>query len=98
MKVTREMVGEQIEKMFSGTISREDIGWWAYDLILAEEIEYEPGYQRLLEDVIKSLHYFYDTEPYMKQFYPDIEEIIYYLKCLRGEEFYQRSRVIHWRV
>ncbi|WP_418790306.1 hypothetical protein [Phosphitispora sp. TUW77] len=98
MKVTRELVIIQLEKMFAGEISREDTGWWAYDLILEENLEYEPGYERLLADVLRSLHYFHDIEQYMAQFYPETEELHYYLKCLRGEEFYQRSRVIHWHV
>jgi len=96
--VTRKLVIEQLEKVLAGKASREDTGWWAYDLMLEEGLEYEPGFGRLLEDVLRSLHYFHDTEPFMVQFYPETEELLYYLKCLRGEEFYQRSRVVHWRV
>ncbi len=98
MKVTRESVAEQLEKLFAGEVSREDTGWWAYDLLMEEGLEYEPGYERLLEDVLRSLHYFHDTEPLMAQFYPETDELLYYLKCLRGEQFYQRNRVVHWRV
>ncbi|PKM81066.1 MAG: hypothetical protein CVU89_11020 [Firmicutes bacterium HGW-Firmicutes-14] len=98
MKVDRQTVIEQVEKMLAGDIPREDVGWWAYDFLLEKEAEYEPGYEKLLQDVLQSLHYFHDTEPLMRQFYPDPEEILYYLRCLKGEELYRRNRVIHWRV
>ncbi len=98
MKITRQVLIRQIEKMLTGRLSQEDIGWWAYDILTAEGLEYEPGFHRLLEDALYSLQYFHDTDPLMKQFYPETEEILYYLKCLKGEEVYQRSRVVHWRV
>ncbi len=98
MKVNREAVIEQIEKMLTGRISNEDIGWWAYDLLMEEHLEYEPGYGKLLEDVLQSFYYFHDPEPIMRQFYPQNEEILYYLKCLKGEEVYQRTKVVHWQV
>lgn len=98
MNINRQMLIEQIEKYISGQISREDVGWWAYDLLLEEKLNYEPGFERLLEDTVRSLHYFHDDEPIIQQFHPDTSEILYYLDCLRGREFYQRSRVVHWKV
>ncbi len=98
IKITRKTVIQQIEKMLTGQLSKEEIGWWAYDLLMEEGLEYEPGFEKLLDDVLRSLHYFQDTDPIMQQFYPETEEILYYLKCLKGEEIYQRSKVIHWRV
>ncbi len=97
MEVSRQDVIDRMEKMLAGRTTREDTGWWALDLLL-EELEYEPGYKTLLEDVLRSLQYFHDTEPLMQRFYPDTEEMLYFLKCLKGEEAYHRSRVIHWRV
>ncbi len=98
MKVSRQAVIEQLENMLLGRTSREDTGWWAYDLLLEKDLEYEPGYGKLLADALKSLSYFHDPEPIMHQFYPQTEEILYYLKCLKGDEIYDSSRVIHWRV
>lgn len=98
MEINRLLLIGQIQKMVDGEISREEIGWWAYDLMLEEELNYEPGYEKLLGDVLRSLHYFYDDEPLMQQFHPDSTEILYYLSCLKGEQIYQRSRVIHWKV
>lgn len=98
MDINRRMVIDQIEKLISGQIAREDIGWWAYDLLLEQKLNYEPGFERLLEDTIRSLHYFHDNEPMMQQFYPDTSEILYYVACLKGQEFYQRSKVVHWKV
>lgn len=98
MKVDRQAVAEQIEKMLAGEISREDVGWWAFDILVEDNLEFEPGWETLLEDVIRALHYFHDTEPLMQQFCPDHEEILYFLDCLRGKEVYRRSRVVHWRV
>jgi hypothetical protein len=98
LEVCRQMIIEQIEKMLSGQVSREETGWWAYDIIIEGNLSYEPGHQKILEDVLKSLHYFHDTEPLMQAFYPETEEILYYLVCLKGEEMYQRSRVVHWKV
>lgn len=98
MEVNRQLLITQMEKYVSGQISREDIGWWAFELLLEEKLNYEPGFERILEDALKSLHYFHDDEPMMQQFYPDISEIVYYLNCLKGREFYQRSRVVHWKV
>lgn len=98
MDVNRRMLIEQIEKLIAGQISREDIGWWAYDLLLGEKLNYEPGFERLLEDTLRSLHYFHEDEPMMQQFYPDTSEILYYLECLKGREFYLRSKVVHWKV
>lgn len=98
MEINRQDVIDQIEKMLSGAVSREETGWWAYDLLMEEKLQWEKGYEKLLEDVLKSLYYFHDTEPMMQQFYPETDEIVYYLQCLKGEEIYNRSRVIHWRV
>lgn len=98
MELSRKLVIEIIEKMLTGILSQEDVGWWAYDLMMDEELNFELGYEKLLGDVIKSLHYFHDTEPLVRQFYPETDEIMYYLVCLKGEEMYQRFRVIHWRV
>lgn len=98
MEINRQMVIEQIEKMLAGTVSREDTGWWAFDLLMADNLLFEPGYQKLLEDVIKALYHFHDIEPLMCRFYPETEEILYFLRCLKGEEVYHRSRVVHWRV
>lgn len=97
MEVNRGMLIDQIEKMLSGQIFREDTGWWAFDLLL-EKPAYEKGFEKLLEDVLWALHYFHDTEPMMQRFYPDSEEIIYFLRCLRMEAPYQRNEVSHWRV
>lgn len=91
------MLIEQIEKMLSGQTSREDTGWWAYDVLL-EKPAYERGFEKLLEDIVWALHYLHDPEPMMQQFYPDAGEVMYYLKCLKSEEVYQRSKVVHWRV
>lgn len=91
------MLIEQIEKMLSGQATREDTGWWAYDLLLEKPV-YEPGFEKLLEDVLWALHYFHDTEPMAQQFYPEVEGIIYFLKCLKAEDSYQRSKVLNWRV
>lgn len=98
MEVNRQLIIEQLEKLLAGQLSREDVGWWAYDLLLEGEVIFEPGFARLLEDVLRSLHYFHDDEPMMQQFYPDVADLMYYLKCLKGEEPYQRSRIIHWKV
>ncbi len=98
MEIDRSLLLEQIKKLVSGEVSSEDVGWWAYDLLLEKELKYEPCYEQLLGDVLRSLHYFHDTEPLMQQFYPDKTEIDYYISCLKGEQIYQRSRVIHWKV
>lgn len=98
MVVARQVIIEQIESMLAGLISREDLGWWAYDLLLEDSLVYEPLYEKLSQDVLRSIYYFHDTETFMQQFYPDLDEIVYYLKCLKGEEYYQRFRVVHWRV
>lgn len=98
MEINRQVVREQIEKMLAGCVSKEDIGWWAYEFLMEEKLQYEPGHEKLLEDVLRSLHYFHDIEPVMQQFYPATEEILYYLECLQGEVPYERSRVVHWRV
>jgi len=50
------MLIEQIEKMLSGQTSREDTGWWAYDILL-EKPAYERGFEKLLEDIVWALHY-----------------------------------------
>lgn len=97
VEVNRGMLIDQIEKMLSGQVSREDVGWWAYDLLLEKPV-YERGFEKLLEDVVWALHYFHDTEPMMQQFYPEIEDITYFLKCLKSEELYNRSKVLNWRV
>lgn len=98
MNVNRQMVAMKIEKLLAHQISREEVGWWAYDIIMEQNINYEAGYETLLEDILWSLHYFHDNEVFMKQFYADIEDLVYYLKCLNGEEVYQRSKVVHWRI
>lgn len=97
MNVNREMLIDQIEKMLAGQVSREDTGWWAFDLLL-EKPAYEAGFEKLLDDVLWALHYFHDTGPMMQQFYPDPEDIIYFLKCLKLEVPYRRNEVLHWRV
>lgn len=99
MKVNRPEVIAQIEKMMTGGISREDLGWWAFDCLMEGTPEYEPGYEILLQDTLQSLQYFHDSaDPLMRQFCPTSEEIQYYLKCLQGEEPYRRNMVLHWRV
>lgn len=98
MELSRKLVIEILENMLTGIISQEDVGWWAYDFLMEVDLDFEPGFEKLLRDILKSLHYFHDTEPMVRQFYPDTEEILYYLRCLKGEEMYQRSRVVHWRV
>lgn len=98
MEVKRQEVIAHIEQMMTGHVSHEDVGWWAYDLLMEKDLNFEPGYEKILEDVLWALHYFHDPEPLMRQFYPQTEEILYFLRCLKGEEIYQRSRVVHWRV
>lgn len=98
MEINRAKLIECIEKIINGEMSSEEVGWWAYDMLLEEGLKYEPGFEQLLGDVLRSLHYFHDVEPLMRQFYPDNIEILYYLSCLKGEQMYQRSRVVHWKV
>lgn len=94
----RQKAAEQIEKLLAQQITYQEIGWWAYDYLIDGPLMMEPGFEKLLEDFLWSFYYFHDEEPYMKQFCPDMDEILYYLKCLKGEEIYQRIKYIHWRV
>lgn len=96
--IKRLEVVEKIQSFFAGRLSSEELGWWAFDLLIISDLEFEPGYERLIKDVLHALQYFHDTEPLMQQFYPDKEDLIYYLKCLQGEELYNPKRVIRWKV
>lgn len=98
MLLTREMVAAKINDLLAGKTDREDIGWWAFDLLVEPGLELEIGYQNLLQDVLEALQLFHDTEPVMSRFYPEPDDLLYYLRCLRGEEMYRRKRVPHWKV
>lgn len=98
MFLTRKAVAAKIESFLKGSISQEDIGWWAFDRLVEADRFPEPGYETLLTDVLEALQLFHDTEPAMKQFYLEQDDLLYYLRCLNGEELYQRKRVPHWKV
>ncbi len=88
---------EKIEAFLARTISSEELGWWAFDL-LVDATDFEPGYDRLIRDALQALQYFHDDEPMMQSFYPETGDLIYYIKCLKGEELYNPKRVPHWKV
>lgn len=98
MFLTRKKVAGKINSFLKGDIIQEDIGWWAFDQLVEANQFLEPGYQTLLTDVLEALQLFHDTEPIMEHFYPQQDELLYYLGCLKGEEMYQRKRVPHWKV
>ncbi|ADG81916.1 hypothetical protein [Thermincola potens] len=96
--LTRTEVIDRIEKYLARKISAADIGWWAFDIFVEANIEYEPGHERILKDVIQALQHFHDDDPLMRQFYPEEEDLIYYLRCLKGEEMYNPQKIPHWNV
>ncbi len=98
MLLMRELVVEKINDFLAGRLEQEEIGWWAFDLMVESSLEFEPGYHTLLSDVLEALRLFHDTEPIMQQFYLEGDELLYYLRCLKGEELYRRNMVPHWKV
>ncbi len=98
MLLNRETVIAKINEFLTGKIDREEIGWWAFDLLVEAGLEFEPGSETLLRDVLEALQLFHDDDPMMMQFYPERDDLIYYLRCLRREEMYRRKLVPHWKV
>lgn len=98
MLLTRETAAAKIEDFLAGKTDREEFGWWAFDLLVDSGLEPEPGYATLLMDALEAIQLFHDADPLMNQFYPEREELLYYLRCLRGEELYRRNLAPHWKV